>query len=169
MTSALLAAVALAASGDVIEFHRDCPQYVARYKALLLDRAHRDAEAAADVGSPPPPPLHIQDATARVETRVERSCLVANRSQYECVVQAERYEDLPSCRLEALPVLDAAQRRAPPLPPPPPTPEERAQATKSFQREWVTRGAADVEALGTGTGSGGAPAEPPPAAAASGE
>jgi hypothetical protein len=168
MTCGLLAALALTASGDNIQFHEDCSQYVARYKALLLDRAHRDVEAARDAGAVPPPPLRIEAAIARVETQVARSCRVANRSQYECVVQAQLYEDLQSCQLEALPVLDAAQRSAPP--PPPPTPEERARATKSFAREYASHGTTDLEALDTGSGFGAGPAEQPAAgAAASGE
>jgi hypothetical protein len=177
MTWVILTAVAFAASGDNVQFNKDCPQYVARYRALLQDRAERDVEAAP--ASPGASPLLLrvgqsreraQSAFEEVKARVERSCRAANRSQYECVVQAERYEDLRACQLDALPILDAAQQQAPPPPPSPPTADQRARATESFAREWVRSGTADVEALGTGSGSTAATPEPSDGgAAASGE
>jgi hypothetical protein len=176
MSWVILAAVAFAASGDDVQFHRDCRQYVARYRALLHDRAERDVEAAPASPGASPILLRVersreraQSAFEEVKAQVERSCRAANRSQYECVVQAKRYEDLQACELDALPVLDMAQRQAPPPPPPPPSADQRARATEKFAREWVRSGTTDVEALGTGTASEEAAAEPTPAAAASGE
>ncbi len=159
MTWALVAAVALAASGDNLRFHKDCSEYVAHYRALVQDAAARDAAEAPAPRDASPVLVRVErsedrarGASARVEARVKRSCRVANRSQYECVVQAQLYEDLRACGIAALPVLNAAERHAAPAPPPP-SPEQRARATESFARDWASRGEANVEALGTGSGA----------------
>lgn len=178
---ALLASSPALHASETVRFPKDCAKYAARYAQLLQDRADRDVAAASGVpdvtgaSSPAAALLRVERARERaaaaaepVEGEVARSCRLANRSQYECVMQAERYEDLPNCGLASLPVLGPAERQRLP-PPPPPTPAERAQARETLTREWVSRGVFDLDALGTGSGSSEVPPPPPPPAAREGE
>ena len=92
-----------------------------------------------------------------IEGDVARACEEANGSQYECVIMAGTYADLPACGIAALPVPDADDRRAIAArdTAPPPTPEDRAREAAQVLPEYVRSGAIDVESLGTGSGAPG--------------
>ena len=172
MALTLLAAVLLSAvNPDPGPPAKDCARFEAHYRALLQDQAERDAEAARKPGDQVPPLAERVEArtesgqvAGELEGAVVQACRRANGSQYECVMTANDYEDLPNCALAGLPVLARAERRDLPISEPPPTREERAEADKTFLREYVRSGTVDLEALGTGSAAQEAAPEPPAAA-----
>jgi len=178
IATALLAFVAAAHAAQTVKFPKDCRRYAGHYAELLQDRAERDVLASSasvsDAASARTARelLRIEHARERAadaavprETAVARSCRAANRSQYECVMQAQRYEDLGSCGLDGLPVLDLAQRTAAASNgAAPPSAEDKAAATAEVAQEWLRDGTVDLEALGTGSAAQEAGAEPPAAA-----
>ena len=171
MALTLLAAVLLSAvNPDPGPPAKDCARFEAHYRALLQDQAERDAQAVRNPGDQVPPVVELEARTesghvaGELEGAVVQACRHANGSQYECVMTANDYEDLPNCALAGLPVLARAERRDLPISEPPPTREDRVEADKTFLREYVRSGTVDLEALGTGSAAQEAAPEPPAAA-----
>jgi hypothetical protein len=172
MAPPLLAAVLLSAvNPDPGPPAKDCARFEAHYRALLQHQAELDAAAERKPGD------QVSPVAERVEARTEsgqvagelqgavaHACRRANGSQYECVMTANVYEDLADCALAGLPVLARGERRDLPISEPPPTREERAEADRTFLREYVRNGNIDLEALGTGSAAQEVAPEPPAAA-----
>jgi hypothetical protein len=157
------AAVLLAANRDPGPPRKDCERFVAHYRELIQHQAALDSQLHKPVRAEPPPlreagPAEIEagQAARNIEPDVERACREANGSQYECVVSAGGYDELASCKLHGLPVLDSGERKvaaALDTTAPPPTPAERARETAQLAPEYVRSGTIDVESLGTGSGA----------------
>lgn len=171
----LVAALVGAANPDPGPPVKDCSQFASHYRALLQHQAELDASVAR--GPDERVPQQVEHAEARAEAgevardledATVRACQRANGSQYECVVTADRYEDLASCVLPGLPLLAREDRREVPESQPPPSPEQRAHAGRTVLEEYAGAGRIDLEALGTASG---APpeAQPEPPAAREGE
>ena len=156
LVAALLASAANPDPGQPV---KDCAHFVAHYRALLQDQAEVDVSAARKPEDRVPPKTEDMQARAEagqvageVEDAVAHACRRANGSQYECVVMADGYKQLAACVLPGIPMLPGAERRELPSPePPPPTAEQRADADRTVEREYVRTGDIDLEALGTGS------------------
>jgi len=167
MAPALLAVLLSAVTPDPGSPAKDCARFEAHYRVLLQDQAERDAQAVRNPGDQVPPVVELEARTesghvaGELEGAVVQACRRANGLQYECVMTADDYEDLPNCALAGLPVLARAERRDLPISEPPPTREERAEADRKFLREYVRNGTIDLEALGTGSTTQEVAPEPP--------
>ena len=171
MAPALLAVLLSAVNPDPGPPAKDCARFEAHYRELLQDQAERDAATERKPDDQVPPVAERVEArtesgqvAGELEGAVVQACRHANGSQYECVMTANDYEDLPNCALAGLPVLARAERRDLPISEPPPTREDRVEADKTFLREYVRSGTVDLEALGTGSAAQEAAPEPPAAA-----
>lgn len=164
MTFTALASVALlAANPDPGPPVKDCARFVVHYRELLQHQAVVDRQVelgptrkAPSLSNAAPARLDRAPAAKNFEPDVARACGKANGSQYECVISAKSYGDLASCRLRALPGLDADERQVAAMlkTTPPPVAEERPAAAE-VGAEYVRTGNIDIEALGTGSGASG--------------
>src|SRR5215208_5381137 len=109
-TTAMLLLV-LAASGDPETPKGDCSEFVSQYRKLLQERA-KDEVTEPKKGSKTPPVVlqaQAEEHAGRVfeaeAGEVRAACDRADRSQYECVVDASTYDDLAACRAPALPLV----------------------------------------------------------------
>ncbi|GEJ57066.1 hypothetical protein [Anaeromyxobacter diazotrophicus] len=179
MTALYLLAAALvgATSPDPGPPAKDCTRFTSHYRALLQHQAALDATVTREGGDRAPAAAEHAEARAEagevaadLEDATLRACRRANGSQYECVVTADRYEDLASCALPGLPVLARGDRRdVPESQQPPPSPEERAHASQRVLDEYVGAGKIDLDALGTASGGPAPEGQPEPPAAREGE
>ena len=164
MTFTALASVALlqAANPDPGPPPKNCDQFVAHYLELMEEQSRVDVDSTSTPHDPRPQHVREGEATQEVsrtadviQDDVARACERANGSQYECVIMADTYGDLPSCEVRALPLPDADERRAIATrdTAPPPTPEERARGAAEVLPKYIQSGTISVEALGTGSGA----------------
>lgn len=110
----MLVVALLAALGDPETPKGSCEEYVSSYRELLRERAEDERNPHPDRALPgAEAALARQDADRVFEAgrpRVEAACRKANRSEWECVVEAATYSDLASCRIAHLPLVPSATR-----------------------------------------------------------